>query len=211
MTWLALIYRNGAWRKGADVPLRLWLQKPYIQWFDFIFVTQSHCCLNLAFLSYQNNIIFFFQQRSFGMQGKASLLPLSLPLAVRGSFCHSLRSRSKLLTCLEMWILERERERDRDRQRKRQKKKINKLYLTPEGITLDFSPCKKRRYNVQLQNFNTAIESTFLIWHTAMKLFLSSLKNSNSIRFFMFYFLNTFYIRFIYFLKIQGILWDPEF
>lgn len=116
---------------------------------------------NFSKLSKQHNF-FFFQQRSFGIQGKASLLPLSLPLAVRGSCCHSLRSRSKLLTCLEMWILERERERDRDRQTKRQKKKFNKLYLTPEGIILDFFPCKKRRYNVQLQNFNITVESTFL-------------------------------------------------
>lgn len=53
--------------------------------------------------------------------------------------------------------------------------------------------------------------TTFLIGHTAMKLLLSSLNNSNSIKSFMFCFLNTFYRDFIYFLEIQGILGDPEF
>lgn len=33
LNYLTWFYRTGAWRKGTDVPLRLWLQKPYVDWF----------------------------------------------------------------------------------------------------------------------------------------------------------------------------------
>lgn len=129
---------------------------------------------------------FFLPSKYFcGIEGKASLLPLYLPLAIRGSCCHSLRSRSKLLRKVNHY---------------KTGKKI-KLHSAPRrNYTWFFPPFKKR--------YNSNIASTFLIWHTAMKLVFQFIKNSNSIRGF---FLNTFYRDFIYFLKIQGSLWNPEF
>lgn len=146
-----MIYRTGAWQKGADVPLRLIPEALYLViWFCLV---QSHCCLNLTFLSYQNTFfcpanIFVTYKEKPAYWHSTFLWPLGGVVAIHWGL---------EANCLFRKV------------NPYQERKILKK------VILNFLKRGKVRYN-------SNIASTFLNWHTAMKLFFSSLKNSNSIR-----------------------------